>query len=56
MIAKLASEKNKPDGIHIVENDADKVMQFMAELPVRKVPGIGNVMEQILTGLGVNTC
>ena len=56
MIAKLASEKNKPDGIYMVKNDQNTVMEFMAPMNIRKVPGIGNVMEQILKGLGIDTC
>lgn len=56
MIAKLASEKNKPNGIYLVENNSEKVVDFISNLPVRKIPGIGNVMEQILTGLGYKTC
>lgn len=30
-------------------------MEFMARLPIRKVPGIGRVSERWLRGLGVNT-
>lgn len=45
MIAKLASEKNKPNGIYLVENNTEKVVDFISDLPVRKIPGIGNVME-----------
>lgn len=30
-------------------------MEFMSNLPIRKVPGIGRVSERWLRGLGVNT-
>jgi DNA polymerase kappa len=28
----------------------------MNDLPIRKIPGIGNVTEQILNGLGLQKC
>lgn len=28
----------------------------MVKLPIRKIPGIGNVSEQILLGLGIENC
>jgi nucleotidyltransferase/DNA polymerase involved in DNA repair len=32
------------------------VKDFMAKMPIRKIPGIGNVSEQILLGLGIENC
>ncbi|CAD8074439.1 unnamed protein product [Paramecium sonneborni] len=56
MIAKLASEINKPNGMHVVQQTPTAVLNFLEKLPVRKIPGIGNITEQILTGLNFNTC
>lgn len=56
MVAKLASEINKPNGLFIVEQSKAAVLSFLEKLPVRKIPGIGNITEQILTGLNFNTC
>ena len=41
LLAKIASDLNKPDGQYVMVGDADAVAQFMAQLPIRKVPGIG---------------
>ncbi|CAD8159025.1 unnamed protein product [Paramecium pentaurelia] len=56
MIAKLASEINKPNGLHIVEQTPSAVLNFLEKLPIRKIPGIGNITEQILIGLNFNIC
>jgi DNA polymerase-4 len=54
LVAKIASELNKPNGQHEVA-PAD-VPGFMAALPVRKIWGIGQVTEQKLARLGITTC
>jgi DNA polymerase kappa len=56
MLAKICSEKNKPNGQFFLSGEKETVMNFMKELDVRKIPGIGNVSEQLLKGLGINTC
>jgi DNA polymerase kappa len=56
MIAKIASDKNKPDGQFCVPNTLAGVRAFMTELPIRKVPGVGRVSERVLSTLGVATC
>lgn len=54
LVAKIASEINKPNGQHAVaESD---VAEFMAPLPIRKLLGIGAVTEEKLRQLGVLTC
>jgi DNA polymerase kappa len=45
-VAKIASDTNKPDGQVLV--DPSEVLDFLHELPVRKVPGVGRVTEKIL--------
>ena len=54
LVAKIASEIKKPDGQF--EVTPEEVPDFMAELPVRKLWGIGDVTEQKLEQLGVKTC
>lgn len=40
----------------MLESDSHSIKKFISELPVRKIPGIGNVTEHILSGLGIKTC
>jgi DNA polymerase-4 len=54
LIAKIASDLNKPNGQF--EVTAEQIPEFMAELPVRKLWGIGQVTEEKLQRLGVSTC
>lgn len=56
MLAKICSDYKKPDGQTQLENDVVKIEKFMSELLVRKVPGVGKINEQILTGLGIIKC
>jgi DNA polymerase kappa len=46
----------KPDNQYIVEPDREIIMAFMANLPVRKVPGIGRTSEAWLKALSIETC
>ena len=55
-IAKISSNKNKPNGQFLVPNDREAVMNFMADLPVRKVNGVGRVFERELVSVGISTC
>lgn len=41
MLAKIASDKNKPNGQCMVGTTRDQVLDFIADLPVRKVRGVG---------------
>ncbi len=54
LVAKIASEINKPNGQ--LEVTPNQVPEFMMELPVRKIWGIGAVTEEKLQQLGVKTC
>jgi DNA polymerase-4 len=51
LVAKIASDMNKPDGLTIVP-PAD-VERFLRALPVRKVPGIGEKSADELAKLGI---
>ena len=55
-IAKICSNRNKPDGQFRVPNERAAVMAFMNSLPVRKVNGVGRVLERELDAIGVKTC
>src|SRR5436305_3649670 len=54
LLAKIASETNKPDGQF--ELKPEDVPEFMRELPVRKIWGIGEKSERKLEEFGVKTC
>ncbi|SPO26208.1 related to DNA polymerase kappa [Ustilago trichophora] len=56
MLAKISSDRNKPDGQFRVQPDRKAIVDFMRHLPCRKIPGIGRVNERILESLGVTTC
>ena len=47
---------NKPNGQFILARNQDAVVDFLSKLPIRKVPGIGRVLERILNGLGIKLC
>ncbi|KAK9315306.1 hypothetical protein V1522DRAFT_378526 [Lipomyces starkeyi] len=55
-LAKIASNVNKPNGQCAIANDREAVMEFMCNLPVRKITGIGYVLERQLLALDVNSC
>jgi DNA polymerase-4 len=51
LIAKLAVSKAKPAGVHIVEPGGE--IDFMATLPLAKIPGIGPVFQEELARYGL---
>jgi DNA polymerase-4 len=53
LLAKLASDFKKPDGLTLVP-ERDKV-EFLKPLPVRALHGVGRVTEEILRNAGVET-
>ncbi|KAM4863341.1 LOW QUALITY PROTEIN: DNA polymerase kappa-like [Urocitellus parryii] len=55
MLAKVCSDKNKPNGQYQILPNRQAVMGFIKDLPIRKVSGIGNVTE-MLKALGIITC
>ncbi|MCX7033092.1 MAG: DNA polymerase IV [Arenimonas sp.] len=52
-LAKIASDWRKPDGQFVVK--PAMVLDFLAPLPVGKLPGVGKVMESRLSALGIAT-
>ena len=55
LLAKIASDRNKPNGQLIVSNEHKKVTEFLHPLPTRKVSGIGRVTEKILNAFDIFT-
>jgi len=53
LIAKIASDLNKPDGLVVVPPGTERA--FLAPLPVRRLWGVGPKMEERLAKLGVHT-
>jgi DNA polymerase IV len=53
IIAKIASDYGKPDGL--VEVDPGKEKEFLAPLPVSRMPGIGDKTERVFRELGIKT-
>jgi DNA polymerase-4 len=53
VVAKIASEKAKPDGL--LEVPAGNESAFLAPLPIGELPGIGKKTERTLSGLGIDT-
>lgn len=47
-LAKIASDKNKPNGQCYVDASNQAILDFVRPLMVRKIPGIGRVTEKIL--------
>jgi len=53
LVAKVASDQAKPRGLVWVPAGSEQ--RFLATLPVRKIPGIGEVTERALRALGIET-
>jgi DNA polymerase IV len=53
LTAKVASEQGKPRGLVWVAPGMEAY--FLAPLPIRKIPGIGEVTERALRALGIET-
>jgi len=53
LVAKVASEQGKPRGLVWVAPGMEA--RFLAPLPIRKIPGIGEVTERALRALSIET-
>jgi nucleotidyltransferase/DNA polymerase involved in DNA repair len=53
LIAKIASDLEKPDGLVVVAPGTERT--FLAPLPVRRLWGVGPKMEERLARLGIHT-
>lgn len=54
LIAKIATDLRKPDGIVVVR--PDQIDEFISPLPVGKLFGVGKVTEKKLNQQGIKTC
>lgn len=53
-LAKIASDQNKPNGQFVIK--PEEVAEFVAKLPLNKIPGVGKVTTQHLHAMGLQTC
>ena len=53
LLAKICSDMNKPNGQFFLPPIKHSVIEFIRELPVRKICGIGKVTEEMLKALGI---
>ena len=52
-LAKIASDWNKPNGICVIK--PSQVQAFIQNLPLKKIPGVGQVTQEKLLALGLKT-
>jgi DNA polymerase-4 len=53
-LAKIASDENKPNGLFVIT--PAQVENFVARLPLRKIPGVGSKTAEKLSKLGLHLC
>ena len=53
LVAKIASDLNKPDGLTIVPSGREA--EFLAPLPIKRLWGVGKKTQEVLAMLGVHT-
>ena len=56
MLAKVCSDMNKPDGQFSLPPNREAILDFVKDLPIRKISGIGRVSEQVLNEFGITMC
>ena len=56
VLAKIATDLGKPNGQYYVPFEKEAILGLMADLNIRKIPGIGKVLEKILNELGIFKC
>ena len=54
LLAKIASDMNKPDGIKVIK--PHQIDKFMKDLEVKKIWGVGKVTQERLKAMRVITC
>ncbi|XP_041663270.1 DNA repair protein REV1 [Cheilinus undulatus] len=54
LLARLATRKAKPDGQYLLKSE--EVDDFIRDLPVTSLPGVGSVMSRKLAAMGVRSC
>lgn len=53
LVAKIASDERKPDGLTMVRPEA--IRSFLAQLPASRIPGVGKKVEEKLDQMQVKT-
>jgi DNA polymerase IV len=53
-LAKIASDWRKPNGLFVIR--PHEAEEFLAPLPVARIPGVGKVMDAKLEALGIRIC
>ncbi|WP_088824077.1 DNA polymerase IV [Acinetobacter apis] len=53
LLAKIASDWHKPSGLFVIK--PSQVANFLHDLPLHKIPGVGKVTQQKLKQLGLET-
>jgi DNA polymerase-4 len=53
-LAKICSDWDKPDGLFVLEHDL--VADFLRDLPLGEIPGVGPKSLEVLERLGMTTC
>ncbi|CAD5118547.1 DgyrCDS7235 [Dimorphilus gyrociliatus] len=56
LLSKVCSDMNKPNGQYRVLPTREDVINFIDELPIRKISGIGKVCEKMLSGMEIKYC
>ena len=54
-LAKLASDLDKPNGLTIVPEPDAELLQFLAPLEIKRIWGVGKVLEARLVNAGIRT-
>lgn len=49
----MCCSQNKPNGQFKLEFEAQHIRDFMKDLSIRKVPGVGRVNERLLESIGI---
>lgn len=55
LLAKMASEQNKPDGKFILMKNKELVEKFLDSKKISKIPGVGPRTQHIFNGLGIKS-
>ncbi len=53
-LAKIASDLNKPNGQYFIT--PNQISDFVKDLPLSKIPGVGKVTSKKLADIGLTTC
>mmetsp|Transcript_5286 Transcript_5286/g.8726 ORF Transcript_5286/g.8726 Transcript_5286/m.8726 type:complete len:916 (-) Transcript_5286:87-2834(-) len=54
-LAKIGADQNKPDGQFSLPPSRESILEFLENLPCRKIPGVGRVTENVLSELDLKT-